>query len=398
MTPTVLICCDKFKGSASSRAVASALGRGLESTGCRVLIRPLADGGDGTLEVFDDLGFRRRTARVRDSGGRPVDAEYALGTDTTESSAPAVPTAVIEVARACGLDMVSPGGATPSAQDARAAGSWGVGELVRAALDDGARRIILGLGGSATTDAGFGMARALGVEFPGVNCSSVDSVADLGDVRAVDLSHLDPRLAQVEVVIASDVRNPLCGPDGAAAVYGPQKGIAAGDVADVDAALAHFATVVEDALGTSYVAGRPGAGAAGGLGFMAMALAGAQMRSGVELILEETGFADALGRADLVVTGEGRIDSQTLSGKAPAGVAERARGHRDHRVHGEHGVPVIAVCGENRLAASDDGGLFTAIHALTDHEPDVAECMRNPLPILERIGAEIGCTYVSSGP
>ncbi|MGN0095189.1 MAG: glycerate kinase [Corynebacterium sp.] len=375
--PTVLICCDKFKGSASSRAVAAALGRGLESSGCRVVALPLADGGDGTLEVFDDLGYHRRSVAVRGADGERMSAEYALEGASVDGGR----TAVIEIARACGLDMVSVGGEAPGRGSARQAGSWGVGDLITAALDEGVGRIILGLGGSATTDAGFGMAQALGAVFVDPAGAPVTRVRDLADVAAVHLGGLDPRLAEVEVVIASDVRNPLCGPDGAAAVYGPQKGLASQDIDEVDSAIRGFAAVVEDALGTSGTAELPGAGAAGGLGFMALGLLGAQMRSGVGLVLEETGFAGALGTADLVVTGEGRLDAQTLSGKAPAGVAERAR---------EAGVPVVAVCGQNQLDAVSASDIFAAVYSLTDHEPDVDKCLRDPLPILERIGSEIG--------
>ncbi|MEJ6549773.1 glycerate kinase [Corynebacterium sp. USCH3] len=374
---TVLICCDKFKGSASSRAVAAALARGLEAAGCHVVALPLADGGDGTLEVFDDLGYGRRSALVRASDGGEVRADYSLE-GACGSSAARLRTAVIEIARACGLDMATQDGAVPPAEAARQAGSWGVGDLIRAAVDEGARRIILGLGGSATTDAGFGMAVALGVVFRDADGAPVTAVGDLGTVRQVDLDGLDPRLREVEVVIASDVRNPLCGDDGAAAVYGPQKGLAAEDIGDVDAAVHSFSGVVEDALGVSGIAASPGAGAAGGLGFMALGLLGAEMRSGVDLVVDETGFAGALDGADLVITGEGKVDTQTLSGKAPAGVAERAR---------RAGVPVVAVCGQNQLGSSD---LFAAIHSLVDYESDLQECLRRPLPILERIGREIG--------
>ncbi|WP_291479246.1 glycerate kinase [Corynebacterium sp.] len=376
--PTALICCDKFKGSASSRSVGEALARGLEAAGCRAVVVPLADGGDGTLEVFDDLGFRRRAVTVRGVDGRPVPSEFGL---SQESDPAAAPTAVVEVARACGLDMASSDGAPPDPRDARQAGSWGVGDLIRAALDDGAGRIILALGGSATTDAGFGMARALGVEFRDHAGREVERVVNLADIAAVDTAGLDPRVADVEFLVASDVRNPLCGTEGAARVFGPQKGLAPGELDEVDAAVRIVAGVVEDALGTSGVAEQPGAGAAGGLGFMALALLGAQMRSGVGLVLEETGFDAALDGVDLVVTGEGRLDGQTLGGKAPAGVAWRAR---------ERGLPVIAVCGQNQLDDGRGGDLFDEVRSLTDYQPDVAECIRRPLPVLERIGRDIG--------
>jgi glycerate kinase len=373
--PTILISCNAFKGSASSRSVGEALARGLEAAGCRAVVVPLADGGDGTLEVFDDLGFRRRAVVVRGADGRRVSAEYSLEGVSVDGGPR---TAVIEIARACGLDMVTVNGTPPGPDEARQAGSWGVGDLILAALDEGVGRIILGLGGSSTTDAGFGMAEALGVVFRDASAGTVTRVGDMASVVTVDTDGTDPRLAGVDVVIASDVRNPLCGPDGAAAVFGPQKGLASEDLDQVDDALHRFAVAVEGALGTSGVAGQPGAGAAGGLGFMALALLGAEMRSGVGLVLDETGFTDALDGVDLVITGEGRLDAQTLGGKAPAGVAERAR---------RHGVPVVAVCGQNQLGSS---GLFAAVHSLTDHEPDVAECIRHPLPVLERIGREIG--------
>lgn len=373
---TVLICCDKFKGSASSSEVADALTVGLRMSGHSVRSLPLADGGDGTLEVFDELGYRREPVSARGSDRKPISAEYSRDAGTSGRT-----TAVIEVARVCGLDMVSVDGEPPNATDAREAGSWGVGDLVVDALDKGAGRIILALGGSAITDAGFGMAQALGVVFLDGDGAPVTRVGDLARTRSADVTGADPRLATLETVIASDVRNPLCGDDGAAAVYGPQKGLSPETVPDVDTAIRGFAYVVEHALGTSGVIDRPGAGAAGGLGFMALALLGAQMRSGVDLVLEEMGFAGELDTTDLVITGEGRIDTQTLSGKAPAGVAERAR---------NRGVPVIAVCGQNQLEPSQGHNLFTEIHSLTDDEPDVVECIRNPLPILERIGERIG--------
>ncbi|WP_245557367.1 glycerate kinase [Corynebacterium terpenotabidum] len=364
----------QIKGSATSDEVARALATGLERSGHRVLTSPLADGGDGTLEVFDHLGHERESATVRGSDGRHITAEYSLHQADHR--------AVIETARICGLDMVTVDGATPPVEDARRAGSWGVGDVLVDAMDRGARRIILTLGGSATTDAGTGMASALGVVFRDDAGTPVGGIADMARITAVDLGGLDPRIADLDVVLASDVTNPLYGPDGAAAVYGPQKGLTPDAVPEVDAAVRSVAAVVERALGCE-VAELPGAGAAGGLGFMAMALLGARMRPGVDLVLEATGFADLLVQADLVITGEGRIDAQTLSGKAPAGVAERARAA---------GVPVVAVCGQNLLAGLNGSGadLFDRVYALTDIEPDVASCIRSPGPVLTRIGQEIG--------
>ena len=372
----VLICCDKFKGSATSAAVSKALAEGLAQAGHKVSIAPLADGGDGTLEAFDSLGYQRETVQVKGSDGQVIAAEYAFNDST----------AVIEIARACGLDLATRDGQTPTTEAAVQASSWGVGDLIRAALDKGARRIIIGLGGSATTDAGFGMAQALGVEFLNSAGAAIRQVRDLGLVHAVNLAQLDPRIAGTEFIIASDVRNPLCGTNGAAVIYGPQKGLDGASVIKVDAAIKNFAAVMEKATGRHGEAERPGAGAAGGLGFMAMALLDAEMRSGVDLVLDETGGEKLLDQADLLITGEGRIDSQTLSGKAPAGIAERAR---------RRSIPVVAVCGQNQLAGEPASGLFESIYSLIDYESNVRECIRNPLPILERIGTDIALRHLT---
>lgn len=370
---TVLVCCDKFKGSATSAEVNAALAGGLSAAGHRVLTSPLADGGDGTLEVFDQLGYRRVTVTVRGSDGRPVETDYCLH--------PGERTAVIEVARICGLDMVAAHGETPAVADAVQAGSWGVGDALVDAMGRGVRQVILTLGGSATTDAGMGMAAALGVVFRDEAGRSVGGVGDMARIASGDVSGLDPRVADLRVVLASDVRNPLCGREGAAAVFGPQKGLTPEVVPVVDAAVTSFAEVVGEATGEQDAATQSGAGAAGGLGFMGIALLGADLRTGVDLVLEKTGFIELLQDADLVITGEGRLDTQTLSGKAPAGVAERARAA---------GVPVAAVCGQSLLAEADGADLFEKVYSLTDIEPDVASCIRNPLPLLERNGTDIG--------
>lgn len=373
---TVLICCDKFKGSATSAAVSKALGQGLMRAGHTVLTAPLADGGDGTLEAFDSLGYKRETSFVTGSDGLRFETQFSLKGQT----------AVIEIARICGLDLAAPEGGLPSTQSARQAGTWGVGEMIKSALEKGAQRVIIGLGGSATTDAGFGMAQALGVEFFDSNGSQVTQVSDIGLVQGISLDHLDPRLEKTKFVVASDVRNPLCGVDGAAIIYGGQKGLSVEDTLVVDAAIRNFANVFEQALGLTNLAQTAGAGAAGGLGFMAMALLSADMRSGVDMILDETGGGKMLAQADLVITGEGRIDAQTLSGKAPTGIAEQARAK---------GIPVVAVCGQNQLDPAVSNELFEDIYSLTDFESDINECIRNPLPILEGIGFNIAKHHLS---
>lgn len=374
---TVVICCDKFKGSATSAAVSTALGQSITTAGHQVRVVPLADGGDGTLEAFDSLGYHRKKAQVRGSDGALLETQFAMQEST----------AVIEIARICGLDLAAPDGTVPSSTSARQSGSWGVGDAIQAALNEGATRIIIGLGGSATTDAGFGMAQSLGARFIASDGTLITDVCDLGKVTTVNLEQVDSRVSEVDFICASDVKNPLAGPDGAAAVYGPQKGLSETDVIEVDAAIEKFARVFEAAIGKPGLAEQLGAGAAGGLGFMAAALLKAQMCSGVDLVLDETGGERWLDKADLLITGEGRIDLQTLSGKAPAGIAKRAR---------KRNIVVVAVCGQNQIEEASTRSIFEAIYSLTEYESDVNECIQNPLPILERIGKDIAETYLIS--
>ncbi|WP_307624277.1 glycerate kinase [Streptomyces sp. V3I7] len=362
----VLVAADKFKGSLTAVQVAERVTAGLRRVvpDLEVEALPVADGGDGTVDAAAAAGFERREVRVAGPLGDEVTAAYALrGT-----------TAVVEMAEASGLGRLPAGVLAPLT-----ASTYGSGQLLRAALDAGARTIVFGVGGSATTDGGAGMLAALGARFLDVDGEPVGPGGGglAGLVRA-DLSGLDPRLASVELVLASDVDNPLTGPKGAAAVYGPQKGASAGEVAVLDAALAHFVTVLGERA--SLVAAAPGAGAAGGIGFGALLL-GARFRPGIEVMLEVLGFAPALERASLVITGEGSLDEQTLHGKAPAGVAAAARAA---------GKDVVAVCG--RLALTPEalaGAGIRRAYALTDAEPDVSVCMGDAGPILERVASRI---------
>ncbi len=289
-----------------------------------ILLRPMADGGEGTVDaVLAATGGERRECQVCDPMGRPVSAHWGwLGEEGG---------AVLEMAAASGLHRV------PKAQrDAIRASSYGTGELIRAALDAGARRIILGLGGSATNDGGAGLLQALGVRF--LDASERDLApggAALAELARIDPAGLDPRLAGVELLIAADVDNPLCGPRGASRVFDPQKGADAAQVETLDAALAHYAQVAATTLGQDH-SDFPGTGAAGGLGFVARAFLGASFRPGIELVAELSGLVEALRGADLLITGEGRLDSQSLYGKTPVGVARLARAA---------GVPVLALAG-----------------------------------------------------
>ncbi|MDQ4096432.1 MAG: glycerate kinase [Actinomycetota bacterium] len=287
---------------------------------------PLSDGGDGWVESmvsaadgsFVDL-------KVRGPLGDEVEARYGV----IESEG--VRTAVIEMATASGLVLVS-----ADRRDPRRTTTYGTGELMRDALGQGAQRLLIGIGGSSTNDGGAGMAVALGARLADKEGAELPpGGAALARLDRVDLSDLDPRLEEVEIVVASDVDNPLLGEDGASAVYGPQKGATPDMVRELDAALSHFADLVEDAIGRS-LRDEPGAGAAGGLGFGVMAFCGAALRPGVELALDALEADRVLEGASLVLTGEGMVDSQTLAGKLPVGVARRAR---------RHGVPVVALGG-----------------------------------------------------
>ncbi|MFN8197026.1 MAG: glycerate kinase [Nakamurella multipartita] len=268
------------------------------------------------------------------------------------------------------------------------ASSVGVGQVIAAALDAGCRRLVLAIGGSASTDGGAGMLTALGARILDADGQPVpDGGGGLEHVAAVDLTGLHPALAETDVVLASDVDNPLLGDHGAAAVYGPQKGATPDDVARLDGALRVWSGALARALGVAEGPnGHPaaevaGAGAAGGVGFAAVAVLHATARPGIELMLELSGFATQLGGADLVVTGEGSLDEQTLHGKAPAGVAAAARAA---------GVPVVAVAGRNLLSTDQltAAGVRQA-YALTDIESDVQRCIDDPGPLLARLGRRI---------
>ncbi|MGP4000275.1 glycerate kinase [Streptomyces sp. 8N706] len=370
-TGRVLIAADKFKGSLTAVQVAEHLTAGLRraAPGVRVESLPVADGGDGTVDAAVAAGFERREAEVTGPLGAPVTAAFALRDGT----------AVVEMAEASGLRHLPRGVFAPLT-----ATTYGTGELLRAALDAGARTIVFGVGGSATTDGGAGMLAALGARLLDIDGDPVPlGGGPLRELVSADLTTLDPRIAETRVILAGDVDNPLTGPQGAAAVYGPQKGAGEDDVATLDAALLHYAEVLEKAIGppAAEYARAPGAGAAGGIGYGALIGLGASFRPGIEIMLEVLGFGPALEHADLVITGEGALDEQTLHGKAPAGVAAAARAR---------GIGVIAVCGRLALteAALREAGIARA-YALTELEPDTARCIAEAGPLLERTAQNI---------
>ncbi|MFE4618200.1 glycerate kinase [Streptomyces sp. NPDC056747] len=372
----VLVAADKFKGSLTAVQVAERVTAGLRRVVPELTVEtlPVADGGDGTVAAAVAAGFERREVQVTGPLGEPVTAAYALrGT-----------TAVVEMAEASGLQLLPAGVFAPLTST-----TYGSGELLRAALDAGATTLVFGVGGSATTDGGAGMLAALGARFLDAAGEPVGpGGAALAELATADLSGLDARFATVDLILASDVDNPLTGPKGAPAVYGPQKGATPKDVRTLDAALAHFATVLEKAIGpkAAEAALAPGAGGAGGIGYGALIL-GASFRPGIELMLEVLGFAPALERATLVITGEGSLDEQTLHGKAPAGVAAAARAA---------GKEVVAVCGRLALPpeALGTAGIRRA-YPLTAIEPDTAKCIANAGPLLEDVAASIARDFLA---
>ncbi|GAA2761320.1 glycerate kinase [Streptomyces paradoxus] len=372
----VLVAADKFKGSLTAVEVAERVAAGLRRVlpDLAVETLPVADGGDGTVAAAVAAGFERREVRVAGPLGDEVTAAFALRDGT----------AVVEMAEASGLQRLPAGVFAPLT-----ASTYGSGELLRAALDAGARTIVFGVGGSATTDGGAGMLSALGARFQDAAGKPVPpGGGGLAELATADLSGLDPRLAEIELVLASDVDNPLTGPKGAPAVYGPQKGASPEDVAALDAALAHFAKVLQGPAGAKAAdyAASPGAGAAGGIGYGALLL-GARFRPGIEVMLDVLGFAPALDRADLVITGEGSLDEQTLHGKAPAGVAAAARAADKD---------VVAVCGRLALPPQVLGRAgFRRAYPLTDAEPDVAKCIAEAGPILERVAERIARDFLT---
>lgn len=365
----IVIAPDKFKGSLTAPQVAAHLRAGLLAAdpALSVDVVPVADGGEGTLDAALAAGFALHTAVVSGPTGEQLEAPLAIrGT-----------TAVIEMALASGL-AVLPGGVLR----AREASSRGTGELIRYALDEGCTSIVLGVGGSANTDGGAGMLAGLGaILLDDAGNPLPPGGGALADLARIDLFGLDARLANAAFVLASDVDNPLLGPNGAAAVFGPQKGATPDDVAHLDRSLARFVDVLAKELGSRVraAAGAPGAGAAGGVGYAALAVLDAERRPGIDVVLELTGLAGRLEDARLVITGEGSLDEQSLGGKTPLGVATAA---------GD--IPVIAVCGRTTLtqAQAAEAG-FEAVYALTDLEPDVAKCIAHAGPLLEQVGQNI---------
>jgi glycerate kinase len=343
----IIVAPGAFKHSLTAARAAESIARGLDRSGlgADVHMQPIADGGNGTLDAFLAAGGTRHVLQIDDPLGRKVPAEWGMLPDGR--------TAVIEMALASGLELLR-----PDELDPMRASTYGTGQLMQAALAAGATRIIVGMGGSATVDGGTGCVSALGVRLLDADGSEVRrGGGGLTAIHRIDASGLDPRWRDIKVVIASDVENPTLGDEGAAAVFGPQKGASPADVEALERGLRHFFTLVHEQLGVD-VRDAIGGGAAGALSAGLMAFTGGRIESGIDLLLAHTGFEALLADAALVVTGEGRMDEQTVYGKGPIGVARLARAH---------GVPSVALVGglEVDAAVLREAGLDVALPIVT---------------------------------
>lgn len=368
----VLIAPQEFKGSLAAEDAAQAIEEGMQRFDARWSFErmPMADGGPGTLDALVHArGGKRRSARVRDPLGREVEAEWAVLSNGA---------AMIECASASGLWRVA-----PSERDPRRATSFGSGQLIAAALEAGCRELLIGLGGSATNDGGAGMAQALGYRFLDANGNELaPGGAALVHLTRIDANSVDPRIREASIRGAIDVTNPLSGPLGASRVFGPQKGADPEAVNELDAALGNLAAVIERDLGRG-VAEVPGAGAAGGLGAGLVAFLGAELQPGGDLVADAAGFEDRLARADVVVTGEGRLDSQTAFGKGPAALARRTH------AAGKRCACIAGSAGPGFEAASRDFDLVELSSGQDSSMPSPTEAARRLSDAAYRLASRI---------
>ncbi|MDI6715615.1 MAG: glycerate kinase [Actinomycetota bacterium] len=368
---------DKFKGSLSAQAVAKSIEAGLKKAVPRIetVIAPMADGGEGTIDaLLAALGGTRHKVVVTGPLGESLKAEFAILPGGT---------AVIEMAQASGLSLVS-----ASERDPTITTTYGTGELIEAALDTGCKRFIIGIGGSATVDAGVGLAQALGAKILQGDGSEVGfGGGELVKIEKIDASTIDPRVKGARFLVASDVENPLYGPRGAAHVFAPQKGASKDQVILLDQGLINFAKVARRDLGID-VSELPGGGAAGGLGAGLVAFLGATIKSGAELIIQETGLKNKLKEADIVITGEGQLDYQSAYGKVPVKVSQAAK---------EFSKTVVAIVGrfgegyEDALKAGIDKAF-----SLEEVAGSFDEALKNPTPYIEKAAAQVTAEFLHS--
>jgi len=378
----IVIAPDSFKESLSAAAACEAIAAGVRSVWpeARLDLVPMADGGEGTVDALvAATDGRYQSVRVRGPLGELVEARFGLlGTGSApRQGKPRERTAVIEMAAASGLPLVP-----PERRDPTRTTTYGTGQLIAAALDAGARRIIIGIGGSATTDGGAGAAQALGVRFlrrDGSECPAGLAGGDLGRIAAIDPSQRDPRLDRTEVIVACDVDNPLCGPRGSAAVYGPQKGATPQMVELLDRNLAHLADLIERDLGKT-VRDVPGAGAAGGLGAGLIAFCDAKLWPGVDIVMDAVNLEPRVRKADLVITGEGRLDRQSMMGKVVAGVGRLGR---------RCGVPVIALVGTVGDGAEATLEVLEAYFSIIDKPMSIQQAMDSAAELLTQTAGHV---------
>ena len=368
----IVIAPDSFKGSLTALQVAEAIEVGLRRmfTDAAIEKIPMADGGEGTVQsLVDATGGQILTAQVLDPLGNSINAQYGVLGDGV--------TAVIEMAAASGLTLVP-----EDKRDPRVTTTYGTGELIRVALAHGCRKLIIGIGGSATNDGGAGMAQALGAKLLTASGEQIEpGGGSLATLNSIDLSELDPGIAETETVVACDVNNPLTGKQGASHVYGPQKGATPEMIRVLDANLVHFDKIVQRDLSKS-VGNVPGAGAAGGLGAGLMAFLDASLKSGIEIVTEATQLSKRFAGADLVITGEGQINFQTVFGKTPVGVAKVAK---------THNIPVIAIAGS--IADNSDGVYDAGIDAMIDIVPEpmsLENAIENATTLIETAAERAG--------
>lgn len=342
----VVVASDSFKGCLTSMQVAEGVEAGIRKCcpDCQVVKLAVADGGEGTVDaLLETMGGRRVSAEVSDPLGRPCMAEYAILNDEV--------TAVMEMSSASGLTLLKHEERNPLLTS-----TYGTGQMIADALDRGCRRFLIGIGGSATNDAGMGMLEALGCRFLDEDGNALQGCGEsMSRIATIDLSNLRSEIGESEFIVACDVDSPFHGPEGAAYVYGPQKGATPEMVIRLDAGLRNMADLIAREMGIQ-VADMPGAGAAGGLGGAFKAFLNAELRKGAEMVLDAIGFDEIIKDADLVITGEGRIDAQTMTGKLPYAVARRA---------GAQGIPVLAICGRAEIQSHPS---FTAICPVTPPE------------------------------
>jgi len=368
----ILIAPNAYKNSLDAGAVAAAIRKGLEQSklGCTTTLFPIGDGGDGTGElIIQQLKGKLIKTRVKGPLGRKISSSFGL-IDNGK-------TAVIEMANASGLRLLKPGELDPLH-----ANSFGTGEMIKQALDKNITKIIMCVGGSATVDGGTGILRALGFRFLNKNKKLVDNLPEnLADVDLIDTSAIDQRIMNCEVIILCDVKNKLLGNDGAAAVFGPQKGASPKDVKKLEAALSAFSKLILKTTGKDISAIEHG-GAAGGVVAGLFALINAKPVNGIDHYLSLTGFDNELERADLVITGEGSIDEQTLQGKGPFGVARKAK---------EKGLPVIAIAGKILLKISADLQKYFDVLLSVNHQAmELSEAMAHTRENLVRTARSVG--------